>query len=639
MSVIEEGSTMSKRQDGARAMAVAAAFLAGWLMAPAAGAQPAEAAQPSEAAEPAQAQPAAAPTTPPTVDEARRFVEDAEARLLDLDVRTARADWVHNTHITDDTEVLAAQANERLVAAKVELAKAATRFDGLKLPEDVARKLTLLKLAMTLSAPSDPKEAAELTRIVAGMEGTYGKGKWCRKTGTGEDCLDINALSKILAESRDPAELLAVWKGWHAISPPIRKDYERYVQLGNKGARELGYKDMGALWRSKYDMPPDDFAREVDRLWTQVKPFYDSLHAYVRWKLREKYGPAVVPEKGPIPAHLLGNMWAQEWTNIYPLVAPKDADPGFDLTANLKAKKVDEREMVRYGERFFTSLGFAPLPKTFWERSLFTKPRDREVVCHASAWDLDSQDDLRIKMCIEINEEDFTTIHHELGHNFYQRAYKGQPYIFRDSANDGFHEAIGDTIALSVTPRYLVRVGLLDKEPDPSKDIGLLLKKALEKIAFLPFGVVIDQWRWKVFSGEVTPANYNAEWWKLREKYQGVAAPVARSEADFDPGAKYHVPANVPYTRYFLADILQFQFHRGLCKAPGVPLNRCSIYEDKDAGRRLNTMLEMGVSRPWPDALQAMTGQKEMDATAIMDYFAPLKTWLDQQNAGKPVGW
>ena len=624
---------MLKRQDGARALVAALTLLLGVT----AGAD-------------TPAKPSAAPakrTSPqvkaagrPTAAEAKKFVEDAEARLLDLDVRASRADWVHNTHITDDTEILAAQANEKVVAARVELAKAATRFDGLALPEDVARKLTILKTSMTLSAPADPKENAELTRLVAGMEGTYGKGKWCRKTGgAGDDCLDINALSKILAESRDPAELLAVWKGWHAISPPIRSDYARYVELGNKGARELGFKDMGALWRSKYDMPADDFARELDRLWTQVRPLYESLHAYVRWKLREKYGPDVVPERGPIPAHLLGNMWAQEWENIYPLVAPKDADPGFDLTANLKAKGVDEREMVRYGERFFTSLGFAPLPKTFWERSLFTKPRDREVVCHASAWDIDSQDDLRIKMCIEINEEDFTTIHHELGHNFYQRAYSKKPYLFRDSANDGFHEAIGDTIALSVTPRYLVKVGLLDKEPDTSKDVGLLLKKALEKIAFLPFGLLIDQWRWKVFSGEITPANYNAEWWKLREKYQGVAAPVGRSEADFDPGAKYHVAANVPYTRYFLADILQFQFHRGLCQTKGAPLNRCSIYEDKDAGRGLNAMLEMGLSRPWPEALQAMVGKSQMDATAIMDYFAPLKIWLDQQNAGKPVGW
>jgi peptidyl-dipeptidase A len=630
---------MFKRQDGARAVAVVSALLA--LPAGGVAAQAKTAAPPAkQAARPEGTATRPMSTTKPTVDEARKLVEDAEERLLDLDVRTARADWVHSTFITDDTEVLAAQANEKLVAAKVELAKAATRFDGLALPDDVARKLTILKLTMTLSAPSDPREAAELTRIVASMEGAYGKGKWCRPGKDGkEECLDINALSKILAESRDPAELLAAWKGWHAISPPMRNDYARYVELGNKGARELGFKDMGALWRSKYDMPADDFARELDRLWTQVQPFYQSLHAYVRWKLREKYGPDVVPEKGPIPADLLGNMWAQEWGNIYPLVAPKDTDAGFDLSANLKAKAVDAREMVRYGERFFTSLGFEPLPKTFWERSLFTKPQDRDVVCHASAWDIDGLDDLRIKMCIEINEEDFTTIHHELGHNFYQRAYKGQPYLFRDSANDGFHEAIGDTIALSVTPRYLVRVGLLDKEPDASKDIALLLRSALDKIAFLPFGLLIDQWRWKVFSGEITPANYNAEWWKLREKYQGVAAPVARSEADFDPGAKYHVPANVPYTRYFLARLLQFQFHRGLCKTPGVPLNRCSIYEDKEAGRRLNTMLEMGLSRPWPDALFALTGQRQMDATAILDYFAPLKVWLDQQNAGKPVGW
>jgi peptidyl-dipeptidase A len=421
----------------------------------------------------------------------------------------------------------------------------------------------------------------------------------------------------------------------------MRKDFVRYVELGNKGARELGYADMGAMWRSKYDMPPDAFARELDRLWDQVRPLYLSLHAYVRGRLREKYGPDAVPEKGPIPAHLLGNMWAQEWGNVGPLVAPRDAGPGYDLTARLKGKGVDPKEMVRYGERFFVSLGFAPLPASFWERSLFVKPRDREVVCHASAWDVDNVEDLRIKMCIEISAEDFRTIHHELGHNFYQRAYDKQPFLFRDSANDGFHEAIGDTIALSITPRYLKEIGLIEAEPDPSKDIGLLLEMALDKLAFLPFGLLVDQWRWKVFDGTVSPSGYNAAWWALREKYQGVSAPAPRSEADFDPGAKYHVAANVPYSRYFLADILQFQFHRALCRSAGYsgPLNRCSIYDNKEAGRRLQKVLEMGQSRPWPDALEALTGQREMDATAIADYFAPLKTWLDEQNAGRPVGW
>jgi peptidyl-dipeptidase A len=394
------------------------------------------------------------------------------------------------------------------------------------------------------------------------------------------------------------------------------------------------------MWRAKYDMPPDEFTKELDRLWDQVRPLYLKLHAYTRLKLREKYGD-LVPANGPIPAHLLGNIWAQDWTNIYSLVAPPNADPGFNLTDILKKRKTPALEMVRTGEHFYTSLGFAPLPKTFWERSLLVRPKDREVVCHASAWDVDFVEDVRIKMCIEQTAEDFTTIHHELGHNFYQRAYKDQPVLFRDSANDGFHEAIGDTIALSVTPEYLVKIKLLDKAPDTSRDLGLLMNKSLEKIAFLPFGLLVDEWRWKVFSGEIKPESYNTAWWDLRLKYQGVAPPSARGEEFFDAGAKYHVPDNTPYTRYFLASILQFQFHRALSKIAGctLPLNRCSTYESQEAGRRLSAMLSMGQSRPWPDALETLTGSRQMDATAIIEYFAPLSKWLDDQLKGKPLGW
>ncbi len=582
---------------------------------------------------------AAQPRKAPTVREAQQFMDKVESTLLDLSTIAGRADWIHATYITGDTEALAAQNDERLIAATVAFAKQSTRFDKLALPPDLARKMKLLKLSLTLATPADPKESRELAEIVTRMEGTYGKGKYC-PGGDQSKCLDIEDITKIMATSRDPKELLDVWKGWRTISPPMKNDFTRYVQLANKGAKELGFVDDGAMWRSKYDMPPDAFAKEVDRLWEQVKPLYVSLHAYVRSKLREKYGD-VVPANGPIPAHLLGNLWAQTWDNIYPLVAPKDADPGYDLTEILKDRKTDWKQMVKYGEGFFTSLGFAPLPQTFWDRSLFLKPRDRDVVCHASAWDVDSKDDLRLKMCIDITDEDFVTVHHELGHNFYQRAYNQQPFLFRDSANDGFHEAIGDTIALSVTPEYLVKLGLLDKAPEPSKDIGLLLKRALDKIAFLPFGLLIDQWRWKVFSGRIPPERYNQAWWELRRKYQGIDAPVARSEQDFDPGAKYHVPANVPYTRYFLADILQFQFHRALARQAGCtgPLHRCSIYGNEAAGKRLRDMLEMGLSRPWPEALQALTGQRDMDATAIRDYFAPLQKWLDEQNKGKPVGW
>ncbi len=578
-------------------------------------------------------------TKPPTSAEARAFMDKVEARLLAMTTETNRSGWVQSTYITDDTEILAAAANERMTRAIVDFAKQSRRFDGLILPPDLSRKMKLLKLSLVLATPSNPRESGELTRIVASMEGTYGKGKYCPE-GQGK-CLALDDLERLMASSRDPRELLDAWRGWHAIAPPMRKDFQRYVELANKGARELGFADTGSMWRSKYDMPPDGFAKELDRLWEQVRPFYLSLHAYVRNKLREKYGPDVVPASGPIPAHLLGNMWAQTWENVYPLVAPKDADPGYDLTDILKARKTDYRQMVKYGENFFLSLGFGPLPNSFWDRSMFQKPMDHEVVCHASAWDIDNVDDLRIKMCIDIKSEDFYTIHHELGHNFYQRAYKQQPMLFRDSANDGFHEAVGDTISLSITPDYLVKLGLLERVPDPSRDIGLLLKTALEKVAFLPFGLLIDQWRWKVFSGEIPPDKYNESWWSLRLKYQGVAPPISRTEQDFDPAAKYHVAANVPYTRYFLADILQFQFHRAVAQLSGCqgPIHRCSIYGNKDAGLRLIKMLSMGQSRPWPDALEVLTGKRQMDATAILDYFTPLQKWLDEQNKGKPVGW
>jgi peptidyl-dipeptidase A len=573
------------------------------------------------------------PSGSATKDEAEKFLADAEKRLLDLNIKAGRADWVKSTFITDDTEALAADANDNLIAATTELAEQARRYENVDLSPESKRKLKLLKLSLTLPAPKDPKERNELTKLAASMEGEYGKGKYCPDGENGK-CLSLPDLEQIMGNSRDPEELKKAWVGWHQIAIPIRKEYVRFVELSNKGASEMGFKDTGAMWRSKYDMEPDAFAAEMERLWQQVKPLYDSLYTYTRRKLSEKYGPTVVPLDKPIPAHLLGNMWAQGWANIYPLLAPADADRGYDLTQNLKAKNTDYKQMVRYGEGFFTSVGFDPLPPSFWERSMLVKPADREVVCHASAWDLDYEKDVRLKMCISITEEDFSVVHHELGHNYYQMAYAGKPFLFRDGAIDAFHEAIGDTVALSVTPPYLKQLGLIEKVPDPRADIGFLLNRALDKVAFLPFGYLVDQWRWKVFSGEVKPENYNQAWWDLREKYQGIVPPVPRSEQDFDPGAKYHVPANTPYARYFLAAILQFQFHRALCREAGFsgPLYQCSIYNNKKAGEKLKAMLAMGSSEPWPAALKAMTGEDKMDATAIIDYFAPLKSWLDEQN-------
>jgi len=570
----------------------------------------------------------------------KKFIEEVNESLLKLNIEGSQAGWVSETYITDDTSALNARSNQRVIEATERFAKDAVRFDKVEATPDLRRELDLLKVSLVMATPSDPKESEELTRIAANLDAQYGKGKWCPDPKKPESCLDINKITDVMRDSRDEKQLRQVWEGWHTISPPMRKDYARFVELSNKGARELGFPDSGAMWRAKYDMPPDAFTKEVDRLWDQVRPLYLKLHAYVRMKLHDRYGDIVLPN-GPIPAHLLGNIWAQDWSNIYKLAAPANADPGYNLTDILKRHKTTPIDMVKTGERFYTSLGFAPLPQTFWERSMFVKPRDREVVCHASAWDIDFADDLRVKMCIQPTDEDFKTIHHELGHNFYQRAYKDLPLLFRDSANDGFHEAIGDTIALSVTPEYLVKIGLLDKAPDASRDIGLLLDKELEKIAFLPFGLLIDQWRWKVFSGEIKPEDYNKAWWDLRLKYQGIAPTFLRREEFFDPGAKYHVAANVPYTRYFLAFILQFQFHRALSQAAGctLPIHRCSIYQSPDAGKRLNAMLSMGLSRPWPEALEKIAGTKQMDATAILDYFKPLDAWLDEQIKGKPIGW
>jgi len=578
----------------------------------------------------------------PTDEEAKKYIENGEKELYDLGLKASRASWVEENFITDDTEKIAADANEVLNTVSAKYAKEAHRFDGLKLAPELARKRLLLELATGFPAPDDPKAQKELAEILASLDGDYGKGKWCPDGEKGK-CLDVTAVEKLMAESRDADELKRAWVGWHAIGAPMRQRYARMVELGNAGAKELGYADVGTLWRSNYDMPPDDFAKEEDRLWEQLKPLYLSLHAYVRGQLRKKYGDGLVPANGPIPAHLLGNIWAQEWNNVYSLMDSPKPRQSYDLTKILQERKTNAKGMVKYGENFFTSLGFAPLPTTFWERSLFTKPEDRDVVCHASAWDVDFKEDLRVKMCIQIREEDFRTIHHELGHNFYQRAYRNQAPLFQSSANDGFHEAVGDTIALSVTPEYLKKIGLIETVPPASGDIDYLLQQALEKVAFLPFGLLVDKWRWEVFSGQVEPTDYNQAWWELRRKYQGVRPPGERTEADFDPGAKYHIPSNTPYARYFLARILQFQFHRALCKEAGIsgPLHRCSIYGNKAAGERLNQMLSMGQSRPWQEALEALTGQKQMDATALADYFAPLKTWLDEQNKAKgyPVGW
>ncbi|HEX8365801.1 MAG TPA: M2 family metallopeptidase [Allosphingosinicella sp.] len=592
---------------------------------------------------PAEQTPPAAAVAQPTAADADAFVARAERELAEFSVIGNRAQWVNATYITEDTDALAAYFGTIGTEMQVRYATEAARYVNVPgLSPDTRRKLDIMRSGITLPAPTTAGAAAELNTIATRLQSQYGRG---RGTMNGET-LTGNEIEARMGTVRNPAQLQEMWTSWNNnVGAPMRRDYVRLVEIANQGARDLGFRDTGAMWRSVYDMPPDEFAALTDRLWNQVRPLYEELHCFTRAGLNRAYGDQVQPADGPIRSDLLGNLWAQEWGNIYDVVVPRTANarPTYDLTQLLERNNYTPERIVRTGEAFFSSLGFAPLPQTFWQRSMITQPRDREVVCHASAWDVDNIEDLRIKMCTRVNADDFVTVHHELGHNYYQRAYNQQSFLYQNSANDGFHEAVGDTIALSVTPDYLVQIGLLNRNqlPTAEQDRDLLLRQALDKIAFLPFGLLVDRWRWGVFSGEIAPDQYQAAWDRLRLQYQGIRPPVARTEAAFDPGGKYHVPASVPYTRYFLARILQFQFYQAACRQAGWtgPLHRCSFYGNREVGRRLNAMLAMGASRPWPDALEAFTGTREISGDAMIEYFRPLQSWLRDQNRGRRCGW
>ena len=575
----------------------------------------------------------------PTAEQAQAFVDASERELMGRSEYEGRVAWVFNTNINYDTEWLLQRADAEGTEARVRIASEAARYQGLELPAETQRKLNMLRLGLTLPAPQREGAAAELSQITTRLASTYSTG---RIDYQGRQ-VTLDELETLMGTERNPARLQEMWTEWHDVATPMHDDYARMVEIANEGARDLGYENVAQMWLSKYDMPADDMEREVERLWGQMQPFYEQLHCYVRNRLSASYGEAIQPRTGPIRADLLGNMWAQDWSTLMPIVRPRGSAATYDTTQLLTRARYTPVTMTEAAERFYTSLGMEELPDTFWERSLLTRPRDRDVVCHASAWDIDNVEDLRVKQCIQINAEHFQTIHHELGHNFYQRAYNQQPFLFRDGAHDGFHEAIGDFIALNITPDYLVDIGLLrqNQVPSAAADTNLLLEQALGKISFLPFALAMDQWRWQVFDGRITPEQYNNAWWELRERYQGIRPPVERSAAGFDPGAKYHIANNVPYLRYFLSYVLQFQFYEAACQQAGWegPLHRCTVYGNREVGERFNRMLEMGSSQPWPDALEAFTGTRQMDGGSMVRYFQPLMTYMEEQNRGQDCGW
>ncbi len=617
-------------------------------------------------------------TAAPADADADAFVARVNAEYKAMYPDLTAAQWLSSTYINDDSQTVAAKANERFLAQLNRWIAQSKAYEGKPMSKDSERAILLMKLATAMPPPKDPKKLEELTKIATKMEGDYGAGNYCTGEGDSKKCRDLGALSETLGASRDYDAQLDAWQGWHTISQPMRKDYTRFVELVNEGARDMGFADAGEMWRSGYDMSPTEIASETDRLWGQVKPLYEQLHCYTRNKLQTQYGAqkGALPG-GMLPAHLMGNMWQQDWGNLWDVLQPYKDAGSLDINSALVAKRernyveaiakagpdpsnvaiVDAglsadlktaEEMTRLAEDFYVSLGMPKLPKSYWKKTQFIKPRDRDVVCHASAWDMNmggadkKSPDVRTKMCIKPNEEEFTTIYHELGHVYYYLAYNDKPPLFQGGAHDGFHEAIGDTIVLSMTPKYLQSIGLVG-EQQQSKEalINAQMRMALAKVSFMPFGLMIDRWRWGVFDGSIKPENYNKAWWELKAKYQGVGPVTARGEDFFDAGAKYHVPGNTPYTRYFLSHILQFQFYKSLCDASGYkgPLYECNFYKNPEAGKRYWAMLSKGSSQPWQTTMKELTGGEKMDGSAVLEYFAPLQDWLKQQNEGQSCGW
>ncbi len=578
-----------------------------------------------------------------TSEDLDKFLLEVEQEYKEEGPIINSASWISSNFITYDSQKVIADYGTRYTLKSLENSRRASDFNNVDTTSDKKRMLNILKSSFVMPPPFDSNLAKELSKITTSLEAMYGNGEYCYEDGS---CFDLEAFEAIIDKSRNPEELLSAWKGWHEIGKPMKPMYMRMVEIGNQGSKDLGYKGLSDLWFSKYDMPAEDFLSETDRVWEEVKPLYDALHCHARAKLNDYYGDDIVSDSGPLPVHLLGNMWGQTWSNIYDIIYTEGSKSNsVNVTRIIEEKSLNEIEMVEYAEDFFLSIGFKPLPDTFWERSLFVKPSDRSVVCHASAWNLDpANNDLRIKMCIQKNEEDFITIHHELGHIFYYQAYNHLPYLFQGGANDGFHEAFGDLLTLSITPDYLMNIDFISEDEatiakeDP---IGLLMKQALEGVVVIPWALMLDKWRSGVFNGEIDESNLNSSWWNLREQYQGISTSSERSEEYFDPGAKYHIPGNTPYTRYYLARIMQYQFHEALCKEMGFdgPLHECSIYGSKTAGEKIISTMALGESQPWQDTFENLTGSRQLSGKSILNYYAPLKDWLDDQNKQRTCGW
>ncbi|XP_045110504.1 angiotensin-converting enzyme-like isoform X5 [Portunus trituberculatus] len=553
----------------------------------------------------------------------------------------AKALWDYATNITLHNTERKKEASARTRQFKDKWSKRSRNLADLDLTNDTRR---MIKKAFQIQL--NEEDGRNLSQVLSNMSTIYSTAQVCLH---GKGCVGLDPdLTNLMANSRNYSELLEIWKGWReSVSREIKPYYLQYLDLMNKMARLNNFSDAGEMWRDKYETPA--FEAAMEDLYKEVRPLYLLIHAYVRRRLRQHY-PQIEP-RGALPACVLGDMWGRFWRNISPLVTPYPDLTQLDVTSELVRLNHTPHTMFRMGGEFFTSMGLKPLPNTFWTRSMLVKPEGREVVCHPTAWDFYDGKDFRIKMCTQVNMEDLQTIHHELGHVQYFMEYAHLPLTYRNGANGGFHEAIGELVGMVVeTPQYLTKIGLLPHRPaGPEMEVNQLMWAALQTVTTLPFHLVRDVWRWRVWRGDVEEAKYNEDFWRLMLEYAGVKPPVPRTDKDLDPPALFHVANNYDMIRYFTRTILQFQILEGLCRAAGHqgPLHTCDLHGSEKAGRLLASGLALGSSKPWPEVLKVLTGSSTMSTKPLREFFAPLEHWIrteglrdnETKESEQGVGW
>ena len=569
-----------------------------------------------------------------TGQEADKFITAYTDQFVKLYYQSAQAEWRSNTHIVEgdsSNRIATQQANEALASftGSKENIEKAREFLSKK---DQLSEIQVKQLERILyAAANNPQTVPELVekRIKAEaeqVEKLYGFNFSLR----GKD-ISPNDMDEILRTSSDPDERLAVWTASKEVGKDLKSGLADLKELRNKTVQALGYDDYFAYQVSDYGMSTAEMMALNQRLVSELLPLYRELHTYARYELAKRYGVKEVPDM--LPAHWLPNRWGQDWNAMVNV-------EGVDLDGALSDKP---REwLMEQGERFYKSLGFGPLPASYWEKSsLYPLPEDAgyKKNNHASAWHMDLQEDVRCLMSIVPNRDMYETVHHELGHIYYFMAYTNPnvPPLLREGANRAYHEGIGSLMGLAAMQKPFLAGLELIPESAGSDDMQSLLKEALNYVVFIPWSAgVMTEFEHDLYATDLSADQYTARWWDLKKKYQGIVAPNERGPEYCDPASKTHINNDAAqYYDYALSFVLLFQLHDHIAgKILHQDPRATNYYGSKEVGTFLQGILEKGASGDWRKMLKEKTGE-DLSARAMLSYFEPLMGYLKEQNKGR----